>query len=180
METNYKKCSILLLATDKSNLFTRNGFLEQVTDGGDMIAQDLDGSTEWQPYELYIISDDEIKNGDNSFVYYKPESVAVLNDVYCQAPLKDCAKVIATTNTDLNLPQIPQDFIEEYIRSYNGNEIVKEVLIETQCLTSIRVVMLDLKTPFSELKQITEPKCIESKIKISPNNTISIKKTKDS
>lgn len=87
---------------------------------------------------LYIISlDEEIKEGDwcindNHDTLYQPN---------CLGDTSGWNKIIATTDKVLtcqddeytltkNLPQIPQQFIEEYISEYNKGNVIEDVEVE--------------------------------------------------
>ena len=134
---------------------------------------------------LYIVSDDEIKEGDwyldNIPKYYVIEQA---NEDWCLT--KDHKKIIATTDTSLiesiemigtgstylfKLPQPSQQFIEKYIESYNKGEVITNVLVEYETL----------KTTANN-KHFGEGHIysIANKLKINPkDNTITIKKLKD-
>ena len=91
---------------------------------------------------IYILSNDEIKEDDwvihlgNPYFQFKEN----MRNLLC----KECKKIIATTDTSLIiahggdfgsriipiLPQPSQQFIKEYIESYNKGEIITDVLVE--------------------------------------------------
>ena len=142
---------------------------------------------------LYIISDDEIKEGDwcintggeikDSFPF------KVTKEVMSNKFIK---KIIATTDSSLcylikrtergsieqRLPQPSQQFIEKYIEEYNKGNIITNVLVEYEewcnCNGSIKMR--------KHLRTTKCDKCIEwEELKINPkDNTITIKKVKDS
>lgn len=121
---------------------------------------------------LYIISDDEIKEGD--WIIWNNKIVQAIDTAYHTAK-----KIIATTDTSLKilderksidipnvggglyfikLPQPSQQFIEKYIESYNKGEVITDVLVEY-------------------VKYTWE---WDYKLKVTPkDNTITIKKIKD-
>jgi len=89
---------------------------------------------------LYILTDDEIKEGD--WVLSKLNEIVLLKSNYTNFNYK---KIIATTDTSLkiktmslhgkaileiSLPQLSQQFIEQYIESYNKGEIITNILVE--------------------------------------------------
>ena len=43
---------------------------------------------------------------------------------------KNCVKVIATTRTDVDLPKIPESFIEKYIKFFKNDNIIEECLVK--------------------------------------------------
>ena len=105
-----KKCKVVLLPTDKvfnkklnKQLIIHNGNL-QFCQNGQMMR-------EGQPQHLYILSDDEIKEGDwciynNHFVKYSKPS----NSYFYK-------KIIATTNPDLikeGIASIDDNFVKNY------------------------------------------------------------------
>lgn len=84
---------------------------------------------------LYILSDEEIPynpNGGTNGIFLclheldHPEDVIVRNVGNCTG----CRTILATTDTSLGLPQIPQDFIQYYIEQYNKGNKIEEVMIE--------------------------------------------------
>ena len=128
---------------------------------------------------LYIISDDEIKEGD--YRYSKIQNnvtLAVKTDIntnYYKETKNYYFKVIAATDNSLtlshggdfgnnivkSLPKPSQQFIEKYIESYNKDKIITDVLVEME---------IDEEIAGYE----------HSYLKINPKeNTITIKKLKD-
>ena len=130
---------------------------------------------------LYIISNDEIKYGDwcidtvdNNFIFRITNSFIKNNPNY-----KDyCEKIIATNDNSLwehddtvpypktrpALPEPSQSFIEVFVREYNKGNIITDVLVEYEPIY------------LSVLKE----KILGYKLKISKDNTITIKKVKNS
>lgn len=92
------------------------------------------GSAVWKAQHLYLVSDEAIEVGD---IWMKPtgkinisacSTVAFNNPEWLNS--SDCVhikKVVASTDTSLNLPSIPQSFLEKYVES-NGS--INEVEIE--------------------------------------------------
>ncbi len=137
---------------------------------------------------LYIINNDVIKEGD-WFIRLFDNTVTKAN-VNSDHKHYDCKKIIATTdkslvvkyderftdvtinNNSLNqlLPQISQQFIEQYITEYNQGNTIVDVLVEyEQNLKEI----YDLSDQFSHHEN-------HLKLKINQDNTINIKTVKDS
>lgn len=90
-------------------------------------------------YYLYLLSDEEIKEGDwcletmaiNSIFQYSGNSRKSYNDSDVvllfdskgnNHNLKHSKKIIAATNPSLNLPQPPPSFLEEYAKRYNSKQ----------------------------------------------------------
>jgi hypothetical protein len=139
--------------------------------------------------ELYIISDDEIKEGD-WYLYLKYNTIIQKKDAL---PLKDnCKKIIATTDTSLSeqifyypdgkiigdlenykkLPQPSQQFIEKYIESYNKGEVIIDVLVEYENkFDGKKYVDEQDAYGYDKFKQV---------LKVNPkDNTITIRKLKE-
>jgi len=117
--------------------------------------------------ELYIISDDEIKECDYVYDSYKDSvyqaTKVVIHNMKSLDYEQYLKKIIATTDTSLNLPQPSQQFIEKYIESYNKGEVIINVLVEYEELKdeAFRTYLIRPKTN-------------------NKDNTITIKKLKDS
>jgi len=92
---------------------------------------------------LYLISDDEIKEGDwvieNSNIIVKVVSLfedncLVKNNTAYNTNLKLCKKIVATTDNSINvnypIAEIPESFIQAYIESYNNGKPITEVDLE--------------------------------------------------
>ena len=79
----------------------------------------------WKLKHLYVTSDEKPKEGD--WVFNED-----LQMVFIQVgvPTGTCEKVIATTDPLLNLPIIPQSFVQLYVDNYQEGEIIKEVVVE--------------------------------------------------
>ena len=127
-----------------------------------------------QFWNLYIISDDEIKKGD--YIYCTITNAIEIAKYNHDYLIRDWKKVIATTDTSLYihqketislpervfyLPQPSKQFIEKYIEEYNKGNIITDVLVEYEYLLDDRAVL-----PYWNLKVNTK------------DNTITIKKLK--
>jgi len=90
--------------------------------------------TNIQPQHLYITSNEEIKVGD--WFYFNIDGIEDILQVESQFHLervknhKENKKIIAITDKSLGLPQIPESFIQAYIKSYNERKPITEVLVE--------------------------------------------------
>lgn len=160
--------------------------------------------------QLLIISDDEIKEGDWWFnfdrnAFNNKESGAIIN----RPP--NCKKIIASYPpleiTKLHkgeviddsypkdfrqyLPQPTQQFIEQYIESYNKGEVITDVLVEygyfemnskANYKGNYDFICPNCKHIDKDLWYSKQPTyCTNcSKLKINPDNTITIKPVKDS
>ena len=185
--STFKKCKIVMLSTNEpskiGNLATyqKRSLAKVIKEGINPI-----GSTV-QFWNLYIISDDEIK--ENNTHFYNPHSgqlhISGNHTDYIAINKNGCKKIIATTDESLyfkdtnknpkqymgsyismslgeNLPQPSQQFIQKYIEEYNKGNIITDVLVEYEYLLDDRAVL-----PYWNLKVNTK------------ENTITIKKLKE-
>ena len=129
----YKKVNVVMLPTNEkatAPIFKSNNHL-YIGYGEKLEYKNKDNSYQ----HLYITSDEEIKDGNwcilfdsfghlftDSAQQYIPSKGHVLNNGLC--------KVISSTDTILNLPQLPQQFIEKYIEEYNKGNVITEVMVE--------------------------------------------------
>lgn len=196
----FKRAQVIILSTQDNNsqLAINLGvgeFIGQKIPKGDLCISSSKGwSNAFRPQHLYIISDDEIKEGDwvidSGGIIRKVDRINEegrlhLSDLFALTiHPKSCKKIISTTDTSLTidciqecklttnihysklLPQPSQQFIEKYIEEYNKGNIIKDVLVEYELI------------PFSKNAPNRER---GSRLKInSKDNTITIKKLKDS
>jgi hypothetical protein len=112
------KCKVILLPHNEGELQL-----------GSDILWNIPGQFRGTSFHLYFLSDEEIQVGD---LYIYPDLVG--NDVWInkeavldKSEYVGAMKVVASTDTSLDLPLIPQDFIQEYVES-NGK--IEEVEIE--------------------------------------------------
>lgn len=192
-----KRAQVIMLPTNqKSKSFTRN-----LVDTLYLNNEKKISTEQYIIQHLYIISDDEIKEGD--WKYDFKLNIIIKHGSY----IDGCKKIIATTNTSLNyikhddtvpypkgeqvfLPQPSQQFIEKYIESYNKGEIIIDVLVEYENYEMNSIVNYrgnyDFKCPncknniddlmFSKQSTLCN-QCDKLKIN-SKDNTITIKKLK--
>ena len=152
---------------------------------------------------LYILSDEEIKEGD--WVYdklnnkvYQANSIVIHNMKSMEYEIF-LEKIIATTDKSLAktiklnyiqfgdkveetrlefLPQPSQQFIEKFVEEYNKGNVITDVMVEYEELSyqkeldkpihkGLGVYRFDETVPYNKLK-------------ISKDNTITIRKVKDS
>ena len=149
----------------------------------------------FKPQHLYIISEDEIKEGDWCMIIDKTSKLYGQFEQHKGKHQRNeqWKKIIATTDTSLyqatgkaykmvdgfkptykNLPQPSQQFIEIYIEFYNKGNIITDVLVEyKRVFETIAKGMIG--HPEDDISWWNE------KLKINPkDNTITIKKLKDS
>ena len=180
----FKRVQIILLETNnKSNIWSHKGRRLYYNQNN---PNDVDDEIR---YNIYIISDDEIKEGDwyfdgTDFIHKKSKHNNTLVDGNKQAK-----KIIATTDTSsinirqmtfmdeatewiYDIPQPSQQFIEKYIEEYNNGNIITDIEVEYSP-SSITIQTYSEQQINDNLKALT--------LKINPkDNTITIKKLKDS
>jgi hypothetical protein len=145
--STYKKHKVVLLATKerapialgKNDLMVYDNYLHSTIQNknDDFINQ-----------HLYILSDEEIKEGDWAYAYEKKEICKHVSLKHFGIGDGAFLKIIATTDIslikiqtvvdnksltisgNLELPQIPQLFIEEYVKSYNSGKPIEWVEVE--------------------------------------------------
>ena len=136
------------------------------------------------PKHLYIISSDEIKEGDwvldGSFIRLITDK-DYLSEAKLNSNFINWRKIIATTNLllkihkfkkgvlknlEYNLPQPPLQFIEKFIEAYNNNVGIDEVLVENEKATYEKWIKNGATPVFDTLK-------------VNSDNTINIKLIKE-
>lgn len=182
-----KPAKIVLLATqNKSNICLLKS--NKLNYGAEFIS-----SSNTTAQHLYILSDDEIKEGD--WVLYGEDSIMQVKSSYDNDVTGDdiwlgdslnglatqknfCKKVITTTDKLLKsdwvyknniIPQIPQSFIEYFITEYNKGNIITDVMVEYEY--SNRLNGDGESIGF----KVHEP----VKLKLNPDNTINISTAKN-
>jgi hypothetical protein len=81
---------------------------------------------------LYIISNEEIKEGDWCINTNKDTILQINNITSSTQGLEYWKKIIATTDPSLNLPQLPESFIQAYIKAYNEGNPITEIALEME------------------------------------------------
>lgn len=168
----FKKCKVVMLPTEKGSYIHRRGSVLYCT-------PNIAKSTIDTDYHLYILSDEEIKpaidhlhNSDHEFGYYyvtKPDGN--INTDYSANGIWYYAgggyygnnifrKIIVTTDPELNLPRPPDSFIRKYCELGGIDEVMVEII--------------------GEQGNHRGGSDFIPWVKISSDNTITIKKVKDS
>lgn len=176
----YRNCEILMLSTNEKveGLGARNWFFPNTKK---LVINRLVSN-------LYILSDDEIKEGDwyeNNGVIFRADDKFDKGNNPNQN--KNNKKIIATTDSSLKiefkdgrmngvqtkcLPQISQQFIKHYISEYNKGNQIKDVMVEYE---------EERYSTFSGQNNSESSKDVWiNKLKINSNNTINIKPLKES
>lgn len=197
--STFKKAKVILLPTnEKSKItlsFKERSFNQLIEPKLTLIKESNYQLSNIQSQHLYIISDDEIKEGDyilnietnnifkaDSIEYLESHNIIEDFDKSFYINSKYVKKVIATTDIKLGtceysdryresyfnpLPQPSQQFIEKYIEEYNKGNVITDVLVEYEG-----------EALYTEQQYF---KGYKDNLKINPkNNTITIKKVKDS
>ncbi len=176
-----KKHQIIMLPSDRGRL-PENGVV-YITHDNVLINRSSENAKfifkDCEYQHLYIISDEEIKEGDwfyipNQMIGFehicnKFKDKKTLDSIYTK-------KIIATTNPELTffpeedyhgrikkmLPKFPTDFIEKYVKEWNKGNVIKEVMLEYD------------KFDWTE-NSGSGAKCMsEYQIKLNSNNTVII------
>ena len=174
----YRQCKAVILATDKSNLFIidksefvkhKPNILSYTNVGGKVHLTDV-----YIPQHLYILSDEEIKEGDwcllNTRIvvrYFKPSVKS-----------RSFKKIIASTDKSLGLPEPSTNFIKKYIEEYNEGDVIENVLVEYDEYYKDEFVALEdrhLKEYYGEQGFVH----FTYRLKVNSDNVITIKKAKD-
>lgn len=146
-----KTVSVHMLLTDNENP-TQVRFL-QMNQSGRLVAHAAGGEFRkylqlgFKPQHLYLTNDEEIKEGD-WYIFAKELHKAIASTVkIANIDLRlgnPYNKVMATTNPELNfyesettmtpwlptIAKIPDSFIQSYIKAYNEEKPIKEVILE--------------------------------------------------
>lgn len=154
---------------------------------------------------LYFTSDEEIKEGEWCFEVHNGPSLAPKDtprftdkegniwwlrrmNMYCSANDPQAKKIIATTDKNLYtevlpfepgekvqykyLPEPSKEFLEVYVKAYDEGKKIDEVLIEVEEGMDIN--------PNDNASMSKMSWTYVNRIKVKPDNTITIKKVKDS
>lgn len=140
-----KTFKVVMLSTEKASpLFDKKGQLEYNINPPLHGIRDLG----WKYQHLYIISDDEIKEGDWYMNKFGRLSIKVIGDKSNEGD----KKIVATTDKSLEitvyskyistvegkntrykqLPQLPESFTQAYIKAYNEGKPITEVDLEME------------------------------------------------
>lgn len=184
----FKRAKVVMLPTnekaDKGNICF--GYY------GLQMLKHSDGKTIANKQHLYILSDDEIKEGDWAFSSLT-NTIKQITNVRTQCGNNKgfpYEKIIATTDTELwtktpikdtwghylnqPLPSPSQSFINKYIDEYNKGNVITDVLVEYD-----EMYLFPDGSYSRSAQNMLNVKAVDL-LKISKDNTITIKKVKDS
>jgi hypothetical protein len=141
---HFQECDVVMLpALKESRIEKYEGSLNDEYLVLDRIPNKGRGNSVFKPQHLYILSNDEIKEGD-----WYVNSGGCLFQAIKYLPLSTDRKIIATTDTSLKsynqeydprsktgrewlyLPQIPQSFIEYFITEFDEGNVITKVMVE--------------------------------------------------
>lgn len=195
----FKKCQLVMLSTEKA---TKGCILRWENDGGykrNSLIQfkgfDLHKPAKyWKPQHIYALSDEEIKEGD---WYYNLKSKTIHNTkdkvhyFVNNTKYTDHKKIIATTDESLrtftglvsthvgnSLPRPSDSFIKKYCE-LGG---IDEVMVEYENYHGINTSIAEVNTISGDgsLNWQGRNDLRDYKLKIAPDNTITIRSIKDS
>ena len=185
----FKKTKVVMLSTNKKAKF--NDLVIHPIDG--LLVQFKHQNCTEVAQNLYFLSDEEIKEGDwilNNLLEDK-RPIQVTKELLEDGLLKDDKKIIATTDKSLftetksigytedrarvfygkeYLPQPSQSFIEKFVNEYNKGNVITEVMVEYETITKRYGSCSIGEGVTMNVEQL----------KVSKDNTITIRKVKDS
>lgn len=179
----WNKCKVVMLPTEKASSIHLNP-KKLVKWHMDITPTNKDCVNQ----HLYILSDEEIKEGDwgighakgingigTGYYVFKHDNS---NIAKVNALAEGSKKIIATTDKSLGLASPSTSFIEKFVEEYNKDNVITDVMVEYEELA--RAVGKPLEKLDSGVDDF-DKKIIGHKLKINPkDNTITIKKVKDS
>lgn len=122
-----KSCKVIMLRNEKAKI--------HLVMDKELILCDIEcnKSPQHDPQHLYILSDDEIKEGDWVIANGTPYQVLDILDNSYKTKLcwvSNVNKIISSTDKSLNLPYPSESFVNKYIEKYNKNEKIDVVMVE--------------------------------------------------
>ena len=115
----------------------------------------------WQPQHLYFISDEEIKEGDWQ-INHLTNKISNRTNKFIEVGKQNCSKIIATTDSSLNLPRPSNEFIIAYCNIINNNAKCDEVLVK---------YVESYANPYDEFNNIAP---FDTILYVAPDNTITV------
>jgi hypothetical protein len=177
----YKKCKVVMLATNEKAPLIIGKTKVLFHNEKEYTFKSIQAGV----YQhLYILSDDEIKEGD----WYLKSGNNIIDNTKIDSKRAESLgylKIIVSTDSSLtymfkqtvgtykdieqklSLSSIPQLFIDKYVSEYNGGNKIEEAMVEYE-------------TDFSSLEKEGNIEFEAIKLKLNLDNTINIKPIKDS
>jgi len=171
----WKKCRVVMLPTkEKADLFFIGDWNKLYPTHAVRSTDSKDFQDDESFQHLYITSNEEIKVGDWFIANQLPHQLkAIVEGDYPYEVINSISgekefhskhwgmnKIIASTNPSLNLPKPSTEFINKYISQYNKGNIISDIMVE-------------FEADWENIEEV-------SRLKVDSNNTITIKKIKDS
>lgn len=169
-----KKCRVVMLPTNQEAPIYKVPNRDIL-----FLSNDIDNTKYTHHYHLYILSDDEIKEGDwfiaNQGVHqcleivkgdypYKIANQYNNEEIQYQSKYWSGNKIIATTNSSLNLPRPSNEFIQKFCEKSGIWEVMVEYILSGK-------EYVDDQDAYGY---------DDYKLKVAPDNTISIYPIKES
>lgn len=188
-----KRQVAMLPTNERATLLSDGNYNHSFINLNNLIDPDL---KRFKGYELYFLSDEEIKEGDWVFVL---ESGYIIQntDTSLNGVSEEWKKIIATTDLKLVLgdgralfhgdgqPKIgtpSQFFLKVFVKEYNKGNIIKEVMVEYESYHGINTSIAEINAISGDGSMNWQGRGDnrDFKLKISKDNTITIRKVKDS
>lgn len=181
--STFKRCQVIMLLTESNSKtfintpFWRNNEAKTLHYYGEKVRNGID----CDPQHLYILSDEEIKEGDWKYNpriggwqhKRKGKEMEIIHP--------ETRKIIATTDTliqdereslfgsgkdyNCSVPKLSEEFVKAYIEAYNAGNPITEVDVEYESL----------------IDETSAKYLVNEYLKVNPkDNTVTIRKIKDS
>lgn len=172
-----RKSKVIMLPTEKANMaiFKEKALISNRTE--------YKVSDNWKPQHLYILSDDEIL--ENDYIYHILDGRIILCGKEEFNTLQQSSnpdnygykKIIATTDTSLNLSQPSKEFITKYIEEYKKGAVIEfiDVLYEDYECKNGHYMGFQTVCSYPHCNERNYPK-----LKVDKQNCITITRSKDS
>ena len=137
-----KKCKLVMLPTEKASVIGIGSTLMPTHNYNLAYAEKPFKVDSIKSQHLYITSNEEIKEGDwfihNNKIYnasnFNTNSSSVWSNEFPKGIYsviqEHCSKIIATTDSSLNLPLISNEFVKLFVDSYNNGNVINEVNVD--------------------------------------------------
>ena len=174
-----KKHQVVLLPTEKASLLYR---IHSRADSKIVLGygQDTTKDLSLKPQHLYILSDDEIKEGD----WYIHNQSGTLRASNSNAIPMDAKKIVATTDFELNKGWI-KDNDPERLSTHTNIVTMRGIAQPSESFIKKYIEMYNAGTPITDVMVkynpgYVNPEWNEETLKVAPDNTITIRSVKDS
>lgn len=173
-----KQCKVVMLSTNKKSIIYFN-YVNRL-----LLGFNIERTLPDVSQHLYILSDEEIREGDWCMIispmypkHYEQATKEELDRIQGNWKNGTQKKIIATTEPSLELPKPSDSFIQKYIESYNKGNVITDITVEYE--TYIHNPETN-KERHSTDRLYPEDCELEKRAKVNKDNTITIKKVKNS